>query len=406
MKTRMPFHSNAVWPPLGMVAVFACAYTVLEGGVWIIERAAALKVGQLSSIPEVFNVHSGILGTAAGIYALFRLGRFHPACNSSYAAWLKTTPWQSDKPLPLGPIHLVWQDAVVLGALAVVAAWRMPTGWLLPLIVFGFIYLIGLSLLLAFTRVWLPCLLLGFLWPCPLLPAIKGFPTLGILFAIILITWYGLHKSLQAFPWERTSSDNPPAVPPRRSKSVLEVQIQIPALSRASVQASNVGWPFHALSPKLGKVPIALSTSAAVSALLGWWIYCLMVGPQMPFPPEALLLIAGVAALIRIAIYCSGIGPSFNLWGRFASGQIIVPGFDQVFVTPVLVVALAIAGGVVIRNSGAWCSEITAILVALLTFVLLSGRPTMRQWLLTGQHRYRFPVVRSTMNKQIFVSNS
>jgi hypothetical protein len=378
---------------------------MLEGGLWIIERAAGMKTGQLSSIPEVFNVRSGILGTAAGIYALFRLGRFHPAFNSSYAAWLKATPWSSARPLPLGPIHLVWQDAVVLGTLTAVAAWHAPTGWPLPLIVFGFTYLIGLSLLLAFTRTCLPCLLLGSLWPCPLLPAMNGLPMVAVFAAIVLVTWYGLRKSLQAFPWERTSSGNPPAVPPGRAKSVLEVQIQVPGLSNASVQASNVGWPFQSLSPKLGKAPISISTSAAVSALFGWWIYCLMSGPQMPLPPEALLLIAGVAALIRLAIYCSGLGPSFNLWGRFASGQIIVPGFDQVFVTPLLVIALAIAGGFVIRDSGAWCSEITAILVALLTFVLLSGRPTMRHWLLTGQHRYRFPV-RTGMNKQLFVPNS
>jgi hypothetical protein len=389
-----------------MVAVFAFAYVMLEGGLWIIERAAGLRPGLLSSMPEVFNVRSGILGTAAGIYALFRLGRFHPAFNSSYAAWLKSTPWSSARPLPLGPIHPVWQDGVVLGALAAVGAWHTSNGWQLPLIVFGFTYLIGLLLLLAFTQTWFPCLLLGFLWPCPLLPAMDGLPRLGIFAAIILVTWFGLRKSLQAFPWERTSSDNPPAVPPGRAKSVLEVQVQIPALSRASVQASNVGWPFQSLSPKPGKVPISISTSAAVGALSGWWIYCLMAGPQMPLPPEALLLIAGMAALIRLAIYCSGLGPSFNLWSRLASGQIIIPGFDQVFVTPVLVVALAIAGGILIRHSGAWSSETTAALVALLNFVLLSGRPTMRQWLLTGQHRYRFPVVRSAMNKQLFVSNS
>jgi hypothetical protein len=280
---------------------------------------------------------------------------------------------------------------VVLGALAAVAGWYAPTGWPLPLIVFGFTYLIGLALLLAFTRTWLPCLLLGFLWPSALLPAMNGLATLGVVSATILVTWYGLRRSLQAFPWERTSSGNPPAVRPARPKSVLEMQIHVPVLSNASVQDSNVGWPFQSLSPKLGKAPISISTSAAVGALFGWWVYCLMAGPQMPLAPEALLLIAGVAVLIRLAIYCCGLGPSFNLWGRFASGQIIVPGFDQVFVTPLLVIGLAIAGGAFIRHSGAWSTETTAILVVLLTFVLLSGRPTMRQWLLTGQHRYRSP---------------
>jgi hypothetical protein len=69
-----------------MVMVFAVAYAILEGGLWIIERATALQAGQLSSIPELVNMRSGILGTAAGCYALFRLLRFHPACSSGYAA--------------------------------------------------------------------------------------------------------------------------------------------------------------------------------------------------------------------------------------------------------------------------------------------------------------------------------
>jgi hypothetical protein len=304
--------------------------------------------------------------------------------------------------LPLGPIHLVWQDAAVLGILAALTAWHSPASWGLPLIVFGLTYLIGLALLLAFTRTWMPCLLLGFLWPLLLLPVMKGPPTLAALAAIILFTSYGLRKSLAAFPWERNSRDDSPALRPGRPKSALEVQIRIPGLSNAaSVATSNLGWPYHWLSAKVGNTPMSISTSAALSALFGWWIYCLMAGPKMPLDPEAILLLAGIAALMRVVIYCSGVGPSFNLWGRFASGQIIVPGFDQVFVAPLVMLGLAIAGAVLIRHSGAWSSEATSVLVALLWFTLLSGRPTIRQWLLTATHRYRSPA-RSGMNRQVF----
>jgi hypothetical protein len=92
--------------------------------------------------------------------------------------------------------------------------------------------------------------------------------------------------------------------------------------------------------------------------------------------------------------------PSFNLWGRFASGRIIVPGFDRVFVTPLTVIALATAGGVVVRHAGEWYPVVTACIVALLWFALLSGGPTMRAWVLTGQHRYRSPA-RLATNKQL-----
>jgi len=63
-------------------------------------------------------------------------------------------------------------------------------------------------------------------------------------------------------------------------------------------------------------------------------------------------LFAAFGALVRFAIYCNGLGPSFNLWGRLTSGRLIVPGFDHVVVTPLIVLALAIAGGVAIRHSG------------------------------------------------------
>jgi hypothetical protein len=38
MKRPLPFHSYAVWPPLGWVAVFGLAYAMLDGGLWIIEH--------------------------------------------------------------------------------------------------------------------------------------------------------------------------------------------------------------------------------------------------------------------------------------------------------------------------------------------------------------------------------
>jgi len=400
MKQRLPFHSNAVWPPLGIVAVFAMAYGMLDAGLWIIERAASNLKGEISSMPEIMNIRSVILGMAAGFYALYRLWRFHPACNLGYAAWLKSSPWTSAKPLPLGPVHLVWQDAVVIGVLACLARWHAHIGPALPVIVFVMGYLIAMSLLLAFTRTWLPCLLLGFLWPAPMLPVMRGLPTAGALEAIVLVLWYGHRKSLRAFPWRRGGSDDADSGRPERAKSLLELEIRIDGLSKTAARASSLGWPFQWLSPKVGSSPIASSTCIAVSALLGWWTYCAMVGLGMPSSPEAIQLFGVVAALLRVAIYCSGLEPSFNLWGRFGSGRIIVPGFDRVFVTPLIAIALTTAGGVIIRHAGSWYPVATAFVVALVCFALLSGGPAMRRWVLTGQHRYRSPA-RPGANKQL-----
>jgi hypothetical protein len=401
MKRPLPFGSNAVWPPLGWVAVFGLVYAMLDGGLWLIEHAAPSLSGQLTGLPEVMNIRAGILGTAAGFYALYRLWRFHPACNSAYAGWLKTSPWTPQKPLPLGPVHPVWQDAVVLGAMTAFAQWYAHVDPDLPVIVFGLVYLVAMTLLLAFTRTWIPCLLLGFIWPAPALPMMRGWPTLGIIAALVAVIWYGHRKSLHAFPWKRTEPNPPESRRANQRKSIGEMEIRIDGLSNTpAVRTPDLGWPFLWLSPKIECKSVSAATSLCLSALLGWWTYCAIVGFEIPSSPAAILVFAAMAALVRFAIYCSGLGPSFNLWGRLASGRIIVPGFDQVVVTPLIVLALAIAGGVAIQHSGSWYPMASACVVGLIWFALLGGGPTMRKWILTGQHRYRSPA-RLGANKQL-----
>jgi len=246
--------------------------------------------------------------------------------------------------------------------------------------------------LLAFTRTWIPCVLLGVLWPAPSLPSLRGLPTIGIVAAFIAVICYGHRKSLEAFPWRPNHVKNPNSTIGSDVKSVMELEIRIPGLANSpSARTLNLGWPFFWLSPNIECNSISVSTSFFVSALVGWWTYCAIAGLQMPFSSGAILFLALPAALVRLVVYCSGLGPSFNLWGRFASGRIIVPGFDRVFVTPLCVVALATAGGIVIRYSGSWSPVASAVAVASTCFLLLSGGPTIRNWILTGQHRYRSP---------------
>src|SRR4051794_15101064 len=120
MKTRTPFHSNAVWPPAILVIPFVVVYGLLLVSIWLIAVGEQRAVASISSSSDIVNMQTVILGGAAGVYALFRVLRFHPKCNQAYAAWLKLSPWTARKPLPLGPIHLVWQDAAVVGVLTLI----------------------------------------------------------------------------------------------------------------------------------------------------------------------------------------------------------------------------------------------------------------------------------------------
>jgi hypothetical protein len=393
MKSLRQWHSNLVWPPLWLIVSFFVVYGTLEAALWLIQRAILLPES-FTELPETRSMRLAIVGGAAFCYAVFRLIRFHPACNQAYAGWLKLSPWTAEKPLPCGPVHLVWQDAVVIGALAAMAKWHARGDPGLPVLIFGSTYLVGFTLLLAYTRTWRHCLVLGFLWPALMLPAAKGLVLIVLAGAIIVVVWRGHRRSLRAFPWQflLNTEPRPPA------KSFWEMEIHVGGLTDR--RSSGAGWPNTPLSPKPELLSIRSSTSLALSLLFGWWVYCIVVRTGAEAPSGFLILpFAIFAAILRLALYCVGIAPPFSVFGRIASGQILIPRFDQVFVTPIAVVLLAIAGTIILRRLGLASPAAFSCVAAAVGFVLLNGGPTLSKWILTGQHRYRPPSRLGTKNQ-------
>ena len=385
MKRPLPFHSQAVWPPAPLIALFVIIYGVFTACLWLIQLRVASAPGEISDMQEIKPIHMVILGGAAVVYALYRLWRFHPACNGTYAAWLRLSPWTSDKPLPLGPVHPVWQDAAVIGVLMAIAQWHAHVNPALPVIAFGLTYLIVMTILLATTRRWAWFLALGFLWPALMLPCVQGWPTIFLVVVLVLVIWQGHRKSLQAFPWRFLSNSNR-MNGAAGGRSALNAEIRLDGLGGGP---SYLGWPYLALSPKSERRAIPTSTSFFVSALAGWWTYCVIKSSDMGPLPGLVLAFAVLAALQRLMIYCSRVSPPFNVWGRIASGRIVLPGFDKVLLTPLAVVLVGVVGGMIIRRSGSWYPVVESCVIALLWFVLFTGGPTLRNWMLTGQLRFR-----------------
>jgi hypothetical protein len=391
-------HSNAVWPPAVSVITFAILYGMVEGTVWLIEYSSRYPSRHPAFViddddAQLVNMRRGILIVAACLYALYRIFRFHPVANTAYANWLRNSPWTASKPLPLGPVQLVWQDAVVIGLLCFLAYRSAPQNTFYPLVGFGLTYLIGMTLVLACTRSRMACLILGFLWPALVLPGIKGLPGAGIIAALVVVIAFGYAESLRRFPWKKENANDPAVLRVKRGKSIGETEIDIEGLSEpASATTSNLGWTFAALSPKPWRKPIATSTSLALSALFGWWSYCAM--SALDTTPELAPLLAAFgmgSALVRYMVYYSRVVSPYTVWSRLVLGRFIVPGYDQVYVTPLAVIALATVATIVVRHSGSWFRETAACWMTVLWFVLLSGGPTLQKWILTGQHRYRSP---------------
>jgi hypothetical protein len=111
--------------------------------------------------------------------------------------------------------------------------------------------------------------------------------------------------------------------------------------------------------------------------------------------PVFILFFAIASAIFRYFIYCPNVIPPFNLLGRIFSRQFILPGFDRVFLTPLAAVLTGIVGGRILSLSGSWHAEVAACVVALIWLVLFAGGPTLQNWTLTGQLRFRPPTTQS-----------
>jgi hypothetical protein len=387
---KRPFSTiRGAWPPAGLIAIFVFGYAGMEFCLRLLQARMPYASAAISDMPEIVLIRKIMLCGAAAVYAAFRLVRFHPACYPGYAGWLRLTPWTSDRPLPLGPVHPGWQDAIVLAVIAVIANWHAGLDPALPVIIYSLVWLTGMTLLLVITRAWGACLILGFLWPAIFLPRMQGW-SMGFLVAAIVATIAsGYRASLCSFPWEYLMNPQRP-----NASGILGVQIDVTpgGLEQSGTPSlRNAGWPNQALAPEIRSKPIPPPATLWFSVLLGWWAYCLIVATDMPPLPAVILIFTIFTAAFRVLIYCSQVAPPFHVFGRIASGKFIVPGFDNVFVTPLVAVLVALAGGIIIGHSGRFYASVEAIVIGLIWLVLLSGGPTLRTWLLTGQHRYRQP---------------
>lgn len=390
MKRSFHIYSKSVWPSPGWMLISLTPYLLLELG----QRFLAHRFNVPGfEIPEMRNTRTAAISVAPLCYAAYRLVRFHPICNIQYETWLKTSPWTAAKPLPLGPVLPVWQDAVVVGILAAFARLQAHINPMTPVIAFGLTYLIGMTILLAWTRTWSSCWILGFVWPALFLWEDNKWADIGIAAALMVVIWHGHRKSLRAFPWRKEDANSRHLSVTGSSTSILQTEIQIQQARNDRVN-SSVGWPFSCLSPKFTTVSISTSNALLVSSLLGWWTYCILQGFGATPMPEVILLFLIFAALIRVGTYCVGVNPPVNIRGRIF-GQPIVPGFDCIFLTPLAAVGLAIAGGIAIEHSGLYYhAACSGVVVAVVCFVLLYGGPSLRKWSLTGDLRYEFSLLR------------
>jgi hypothetical protein len=309
---------------------------------------------------------SSVIVVAAVLFGLIRAVSLHPLHNAKYRNWLKLTPWRPGQPLPLGSITLTWIDAALLAAWAVFIRFDGVGDWLLPPILGLVAYEItSLAALLAGKR-WEG---LAVCWglPAMLLP-VFDLPRVAVIAGTLyLLTWRGITLGMRSFPWEREADWG----------------------KRLAI------WPWSRIAPETDEpTPRSrfVGTCLLTSATAGWWIACLLarVGSlgATELRPDVFEFCAWAAVgvpLARVLVFRIGCRPPISLWGRIVKGRWIIPGFDRIYVAPVVLALVSIALACGLNAAGVPAPVMAWVFCTVVVTSVFTLPPSMRQWRHTGQ---------------------
>ncbi len=361
----------------------------------------ALYVGLSLLLPELPHdskpltqfhlVRDGFLVLAAFAYGKFRVLVYHPVVDEAYYEWLTLTPWHVNKPLPMGPVHLVWQDAALLAVLMLLASYRpflspaaiplaLLTGYLAILVWTHILtgptwiaYAILLGLALALRALW---------W--------SPWAALAVVAGLLAFSQVALRISLAGFPWQ-PRLDALHGMLPRDNTQREFVFKRSTRPCPPETQFADIRglWPMSVLHVDQRERQLSPADLVAISLVVGTWVACATAG----LPPNeeelrnllhgAVLAFPWVAALVRLGTYISRHPCHLGIVGRAVTGQWIIPSYDVVYLTPFAVVGVGLLtyGALVVIGAPHFLLLSATVTGSLLVAFL--GGPDRRRWQLT-----------------------
>jgi hypothetical protein len=352
-------------PPLNVITITACICYLLT--YWIDLLCIHLSVAVPEAVGETRIIFLSFL---SALYAYYRVRYFHPFYNSKYWQWLCLSPWSVDKPLPQGPVHLIWTDFMLLAVLVLLAYANIPFYALSPIVAFLVVYL--LIIVLTFQAEQATFLILFFsLAPLTFYPFTNWYSAVLMLAILYIICYAGLYQSLKEFPW---------------NTKYWKINIVDEYKKQAIIQRV-LGWPFKFLN--IYDAPrVSCLEAFILSLLLTWWLHAISrFFSGAPVFPLFVILTINVA-IFRWGPYVAGAYfPPISLMGRIFTGRLIIPKYDIVFTAPICILLAGTVLPLVLHRQGldaVWNFEICFFLVFFLAFSL---PPTLKKWRLTGAYR-------------------
>jgi hypothetical protein len=346
----------------------------LQRGDWLLHPVG--NASQMHTILSMVCLPRDLV-VAAGMlaYGIYRIMAFHPLYSPDYGKWLQQVPWTSRRPLPLGPLHPAWQDALMV-LLGLALAYDSPNLWVVPL---GFLAGQMASAGRAFwtTGPWamryLPLFCVG------LIVRFQHSPRLMLAIAVLLylVTVLATQSALARFPWPIPEHCAP--------------LVRILSLHPDMRPATTLGWPHDQLTPRPNGWKIALRDGIALSVLPGWLFYAAGVNITKRDDEAGLGFAYAICLIACIAVplfrYCALRWPPISLWGRLRTFRWIIPSYDYILLPSLATAVLSPLTFATLSWSGLrLCYSIPAAMTVALAITLNTG-PSLRRWQLTGAYR-------------------
>jgi hypothetical protein len=317
---------------------------------------------------------------SAVLYAAFRVYYFHPVENRAYGTWLANSPWRHPDRLPLGPPHCVWQDAFVVGLLMLIVPSEYSRLAVPTLFLFGYAACHAYSL--ARLEIYWPGYVVLFLFGCLVLRIEEEWWRLICVALMYPAAHFGVQKLLRRFPFSNAERD--------------QLRLNVKA-EPETIQPPTAGWPVPPARIERWRWSISHVNAVLVAAAAGWLLYCFAQRfqevPDFRDGMYRALTFATIACVVgRVAIYTFGHAPPVSLLGRVATGRLIIPGYDSVFVAPLIAATAAWS----LSALGEWLGMSPGVYVpitcGIVVWLSLALPPRREDWHLTGHHRiaYRF----------------
>jgi hypothetical protein len=315
-----------------------------------------------------------VLGSTL-LYAVFRCIYFHPVENRQYGNWLADSPWRHPQPLPLGPLHLVWQDVVLVSIWSALLPAEMFTRWTVPFL-FLLAYCLGIGLTLCRMGVYRPVYVMGLFLGAFVLALPSAIGCMAAALAIYASAYWGIQLLGELSDGGEIPQNIGFGLPTGDTEPLL-------------------GWPAPPACTERYAWNITHSNAIQFAAVVGWLFFCVAwQGRDITGIEEGLQntlgLITVLAVVVRTLIYVVGYLPPISLLGRVFTWRWIIPGYDKVLVAPL--VTLVAAGILPMAGNAVGLPNVFAYPVAasVVVWLALALPPTRRDWQLTGQHRIAY----------------